>query len=260
MKYKIGEVSKFLGISADTIRYYEKEGIINPGKNIDNGYRVYSFEDIFRLSDILFYRDVELNIREIREITNGISTENLLSRIQQRKEDVHKYIDRYQKLLLKIENWEKLHSEALKYLNKFEIRPMPKGLRKQRYENKESIDAQDLFKSTPVSPGYSFFATLSFSCCIPNKDIRYYFALDEEVSNGLDFSFNKEDYVEEGGIKSLFTVCQYDQDFLKMLTPLISYAANHELHLDGRVFGRQSIVTYHKEKTLEFYRIYAPIK
>jgi hypothetical protein len=45
-----------------------------------------------------------------------------------------------------------------------------------------------------------------------------------------------------------------------MLDSLLKYAADHDIQLDGRVFGRQSIVTYHKEKTIELYRIYAPIK
>ncbi|MEH7080966.1 MerR family transcriptional regulator, partial [Bacillus velezensis] len=38
--YSIGEVSKKLGISAHTLRYYEKEKIIIPDRN-ENGERIY---------------------------------------------------------------------------------------------------------------------------------------------------------------------------------------------------------------------------
>ncbi|HGM3488157.1 TPA: MerR family transcriptional regulator [Clostridioides difficile] len=37
--YTIGQVSKFLGISRDTLKFYEDKGLVNPKKNDENGYR-----------------------------------------------------------------------------------------------------------------------------------------------------------------------------------------------------------------------------
>ena len=71
MSYQIGEVTKFLGITADTLRYYEKEGIVTPCRNPENGYREYSFEDIFLLSDVMFYRSVDMSLEEIRKKPAG---------------------------------------------------------------------------------------------------------------------------------------------------------------------------------------------
>ena len=39
-QYTIGDVSKRLGISRDSLRFYEKKGIISPQK-LENGYRCY---------------------------------------------------------------------------------------------------------------------------------------------------------------------------------------------------------------------------
>ena len=36
MNLTVGEISKVLGISADSIRYYVKEGLIKPTKNVAN--------------------------------------------------------------------------------------------------------------------------------------------------------------------------------------------------------------------------------
>ena len=41
--YKIGEVANILGVSADTIRYYEKAGIVYSKKDSSNGYRSVSY-------------------------------------------------------------------------------------------------------------------------------------------------------------------------------------------------------------------------
>ena len=58
MYLSVGEISKALGISIETIRHYVQEGIIAPHKNPENNYWEYSSEDFIRLSDVLFYRSV----------------------------------------------------------------------------------------------------------------------------------------------------------------------------------------------------------
>lgn len=70
MYLSVGEISKALGISNETIRHYVQEGIIAPHKNPENNYWEYSSEDFIRLSDVLFYRSVGLSIKEIKNIMN----------------------------------------------------------------------------------------------------------------------------------------------------------------------------------------------
>ncbi len=41
MRYKIGDVSRILGISTDLLRYYEKKGVVTPQKDKNNDYRYY---------------------------------------------------------------------------------------------------------------------------------------------------------------------------------------------------------------------------
>lgn len=43
--YTIGEVSKIYDIATDSLRYYEKKGLVIPQRR-DNGYRIYSLEEI----------------------------------------------------------------------------------------------------------------------------------------------------------------------------------------------------------------------
>lgn len=48
--FKIGELSKMFNIGVDSIRYYEKVGILNPIRNPENNYRFYTIEDFRRLA------------------------------------------------------------------------------------------------------------------------------------------------------------------------------------------------------------------
>lgn len=43
---KINEVERLVGITKKNIRFYEEQGLLNPDRNRENGYRDYSEEDV----------------------------------------------------------------------------------------------------------------------------------------------------------------------------------------------------------------------
>lgn len=71
--YKIGEISKLYNIGTDSLRYYEEMGILNP-KRDDNGYRMYSINDIRTLNILRELRGVGFSVNEIK---NHLSDFNL---------------------------------------------------------------------------------------------------------------------------------------------------------------------------------------
>lgn len=72
---KIKEVENRLHITRANIRYYEKEGLLEPKRN-ENEYRDYSEEDIERLEKIILFRKCNISIENIRLIFNGAKTIN----------------------------------------------------------------------------------------------------------------------------------------------------------------------------------------
>ena len=65
---KIGEVAKKLGINASAIRFYERHGLINTSNvnREDNGYRNYSLQDVEAISLICKFKDLGLELEEIK--------------------------------------------------------------------------------------------------------------------------------------------------------------------------------------------------
>ena len=51
--YSIGDVSKIFDVSIDTLRYYDKIGLIKPRINPKNRYRYYEVEHLYLLSVVL---------------------------------------------------------------------------------------------------------------------------------------------------------------------------------------------------------------
>ena len=67
---QIKEVQEKLKISSYTLRYYEKMGLIQHYRD-ENGYRNYSEEDIHKIERIMFLRDINVPIEDIKDILNN---------------------------------------------------------------------------------------------------------------------------------------------------------------------------------------------
>lgn len=63
---KISEAEKRTGITSHNIRFYEKEGLINPPRNLSNGYREYTEADIKRINCIKLLRMLDISIKDIK--------------------------------------------------------------------------------------------------------------------------------------------------------------------------------------------------
>ncbi|MDO4273953.1 MAG: MerR family transcriptional regulator [Eubacteriales bacterium] len=63
---KISEVEKRTGITSHNIRFYEKEGLINPPRNLSNGYREYTETDVERINCIKLLRMLDISIKDIK--------------------------------------------------------------------------------------------------------------------------------------------------------------------------------------------------
>lgn len=67
----IKEVEKITGVSSQNIRFYEKEGLVKPLRDDNNGYRVYSEDDIKLLKLIKMLRMLDMPVCEIKELLSG---------------------------------------------------------------------------------------------------------------------------------------------------------------------------------------------
>lgn len=72
--YKVKEVSKMSGVTIKTLHYYHKIELLVPSKIANNKYRLYSDNDLLRLQEIIFYRQLNISIKKIFEIFNGTSS------------------------------------------------------------------------------------------------------------------------------------------------------------------------------------------
>ncbi|WP_226658771.1 MerR family transcriptional regulator [Pseudalkalibacillus hwajinpoensis] len=63
----VKEVATITGISVRTLHYYDQIGLLSPGTT-DNGYRVYTEDDLEKLQQILFFRALDFPLKKIKTI------------------------------------------------------------------------------------------------------------------------------------------------------------------------------------------------
>ena len=64
----INQVEKITGVSKRNIRFYEKEGLLLPKRNHENGYRVYDESDVWRIKVIKMLRMLDMPLEEIQSV------------------------------------------------------------------------------------------------------------------------------------------------------------------------------------------------
>ncbi|MGI6578378.1 MAG: MerR family transcriptional regulator [Eubacteriales bacterium] len=68
MEYTITDLAKLAGISTRTLRFYDEIGLLKPAGTNHSGYRVYKSREVDRLQQILFYKELGVNLNKIKEI------------------------------------------------------------------------------------------------------------------------------------------------------------------------------------------------
>ena len=69
----VNQVSRLCGISVRTLHYYDELGLLSPSSVTGAGYRMYGKDALSRLQQILFFRELDFSLKEIRQILDNPS-------------------------------------------------------------------------------------------------------------------------------------------------------------------------------------------
>jgi len=198
---KIKEAEALTGITAKNIRFYEKQGLLTPSRNVANRYREYSMEDVKRLKEIKLLRKFDIGLTDIRRVLDGelelaACLALYLPYFIQRKEELEQTIALCTKLQQKGTRLQKLDTDF--YLSKISD------------AEQRGIRFKDIAKD---------FATKAKGALPVHA--KLFFEPDEPVMNQDDFAKELERYAEYKG---------------KSLT-FIQLGMRPKILLDGKVYS-----------------------
>jgi len=103
MEYTVQKLGRMAGISSRTLRYYDEIGILKPARINSSGYRIYGPSEVNRLQQILFYKELGVELERIKQILNSPSFDSVAAL----KEHREKLLEKRRQLDLLIANVEK---------------------------------------------------------------------------------------------------------------------------------------------------------
>ena len=78
VKYTVKQLANYSGVSARTLRFYDKIGLLSPAYYAENGYRYYGKKELLNLQQILFFRELGFKLSDIKTII----TQNEFDRVK----------------------------------------------------------------------------------------------------------------------------------------------------------------------------------
>ncbi len=67
-RLSIGQLARQAGVGVDTVRYYERRGLLPTADRLANGYRIYSADSARRLGFVRHAQELGFTLEEIREL------------------------------------------------------------------------------------------------------------------------------------------------------------------------------------------------
>jgi DNA-binding transcriptional MerR regulator len=85
MGYTVKQLAKMSGVSVRTLHFYDETGLLKPARVGRNGYRVYEEPQLLMLQQILFYRELGFELKQIKEILSRADFEKVAALQSHRK-------------------------------------------------------------------------------------------------------------------------------------------------------------------------------
>lgn len=103
MPYTVQQLAKLAGVSVRALHFYDKIGLLKPSFIKSNGYRYYEEKELIQLQQILFFRELEFSLQEIKEILLSPHF-NTLEALQEQKKMLELKKNRLDNILKTIHN------------------------------------------------------------------------------------------------------------------------------------------------------------
>jgi DNA-binding transcriptional MerR regulator len=100
--YTVSEVARLSGVSVRTLHHYDEIGLLKPDSVGANGYRYYGKDELLRLQQILFHRELGFPLEEIRQVLDAPDFDRAAA-LKAHKARLEAQTKRYRRLVKTIE-------------------------------------------------------------------------------------------------------------------------------------------------------------
>ncbi len=269
-RYLIGDVASLMGMSRDTLRHYEKRGLVTARK-ADNGYRYYTEEDISRLISILYQRKMDIGLDDIAALWNEQNHEDsarlLSSIISQRLEEEEAAILQHKRTIARLRMSQKDCENIRKYTGKVIVCSMPDsyiidpdlnfhdGIEQWFQYAKEhaGMETMYLFDRYEITPEAADHISLNYqnSQLLLHKDMAAY----------TDYPITQDISHTTPGIRYLSAFCASEDRIppFRVVQSMTEYAKENSLTVKPQLFSTFLMQGIRKQQLCYYLQLFLPI-
>ncbi len=139
MEYTIKQVADIAGISTRTLRYYDQIALLKPASISEAGYRIYSDDEIDRLQQILLYRSLGMQLKQIQSILDNPRF-HALTALEEHQQNLEAEKEKIEQLLITVKKTIQSKKGEIKMSaeEKFE------GFKKERLNENEKLYGKEI--------------------------------------------------------------------------------------------------------------------
>ena len=247
MRHSIGRFSHELGVNAQTLRYYDRIGLL-PVRKADNGYRYYTDSDIRRLMEIRLHRTLGFSLEETRQRLECSTVEDFERTLLQKQRAVDEQIAQLQAIRNRQEDQlrmcrltarddgavgEGTLPVSLRYILLYDGENMPP-------EGRFALIQQQMMACMPL-PQQILEAELD-SLQDSDAPLRYRWGLALSEANFPEDVSHPELRRIDAGTRFLYTTASYpdrggDEIVRALFEPLLSHMRERAMQPSGNAFG-----------------------
>lgn len=261
-RYTIHEISKLMGISADAIRLYEKEGLVTPVRDPQNGYRYYETMEIQHIMMIHLYRQLGVSIAEIRNLLTASSLSTVSEEFSYLALHTENEIERLQKRLEKLRFMKQHLDNLIEGQSTCSIKDLPAIYTLYHQDFSEPLYSN--MKDILASPVFSFG---NFCYSLEQADNNQYqskalqFAIREPMMKVCPWYDKADSLPRIEGCRCIYSVVKAPiySELHWHLDEMISYAKEHDLSYSTNAYAFYVFSIIQQDTIIDYYEVYLPI-
>lgn len=140
---RINEVAKLTGVTVRTLHYYDEIGLLKPSELSESGYRLYNQDTLEKLQQILFFRELDFSLKDIKEIMINPNYDKNKA-LKNQRDLLRKKRDRLNRLIKLLDK--SIEGDKKMSFKEFDISEIENAKNKYANEVKERFGDTDSFK------------------------------------------------------------------------------------------------------------------
>lgn len=216
----VKQVAELTGISSRTLQYYDEIGVFKPTEVAASGYRLYDDESLETLQQILFFKELDFSLKDIKEIMKNPNI-NKSDVFRKQKELIRLKRDRLDRLLNLLEKLEK--GESYMSFKEFDMSEYLQVLEQFKAANTEevikywgSVEAYDEFinklrtnESEVAKLAIKQYGSIEKYTAAMKENIEHFSDSMEKLEN---LKANSSDYLEKNKMLNTKLVADLTKD------------------------------------------------